>query len=101
MAHLAAVLEGRKDVPPPQQLDVCVRAVSANLLDEILEANHENRCLIVYRAVAKSGHFGGPADPAVALTCLFFLHYTGPVSAPANFAIRGLNAIVLGRVAGR
>ena len=61
MAHLAAVLEGRKDVRPPQQLDVCVRAVSANFLDEILEANHETRCLTVYRTVAQSGHSAGRA----------------------------------------
>ena len=58
VAHLAAVLEGREDVRAPQQLDVGVGAVGANLLEKIFEANHENRCLTAYRTVAETGHFG-------------------------------------------
>ena len=45
MAHLSPVLEGRKDVGPPEQLDVGVRAVGPDFFEEILEANHEIRCL--------------------------------------------------------
>ena len=41
VAHLSPVLEGRKDVGPPQQLDVGVRAVGPDFFEEILEANHE------------------------------------------------------------
>ena len=46
VAHLSPVLERREDVGPPEQLDVGVRAVGPDLFEEILEANHENRCLI-------------------------------------------------------
>ena len=45
MAHLSLVLERREDVGPPQQLEVGVRAVGPDLLEQILEANHGNRCL--------------------------------------------------------
>ena len=68
MAHLAAVLEGGKDIGPPEQLNVGVRAVGTDFFEQILEANHENRCLTIL------------------LTCVFLLHYTGPVSATAIFA---------------
>ena len=40
VADLALVLEGREDVRPPQQLDVGVRGIGADLVDEILEPNH-------------------------------------------------------------
>ena len=51
MAHLSPVLEGREHVGAPQQLDVGVRAVSPDLFEQILEANHDNRCLTLYRTV--------------------------------------------------
>ena len=65
MAHLSPVFEGREYVGPAQQLDVGIRAVCPDLFDQILEANHEFRCLTII------------------LTCVFLLHYTGPVSAAA------------------
>ena len=40
VAHLIAVLEGRKDVGPPEQLHVGVRAVGSDLLQEVFESNH-------------------------------------------------------------
>ena len=45
MADLSPVLEGREDVGPPEQLDVGVRAVGPDFFEQVLEANHENRCL--------------------------------------------------------
>ena len=45
VANLAAVLEGGKHVGPAEQLDVGIRAVSADFFQQIFEANHENRCL--------------------------------------------------------
>ena len=45
MADLAPVLEGREHVGPAEQLDVGVRAVGPDFFEQILEANHENRCL--------------------------------------------------------
>ena len=45
MAHLSLVLEGREDVGPPEQLEIGVRVVAPDLLEQILEANHEKRCL--------------------------------------------------------
>ena len=45
MADLSLVLEGRKHVRPPQQLDVGVRVVAPDLFDEVLEPDHECRCL--------------------------------------------------------
>ena len=45
MADLALVLEGREDVGPAEQLDVGVGAVGPDLFEEVLEANHEFRCL--------------------------------------------------------
>ena len=47
VAHLSPVLEGREDVGPPEQLDIGVRAVCPDLFHEILEANHEIRCLSI------------------------------------------------------
>jgi hypothetical protein len=46
MADLAPVLEGGKDVGPPEQLDVGVGTVGPDFFEEILEANHEIWCLI-------------------------------------------------------
>ena len=40
MADLALVLEGRKDVGPPQQVDVGVRVDAPDLFDEVLEPDH-------------------------------------------------------------
>ena len=40
VAHLSLVLAGREDVGPAQQLEVRVRAVGPDLLDEVLEPNH-------------------------------------------------------------
>ena len=48
VADLSPVLEGREDVGPPEQLDVGVRAVGPDFFEEILEANHGNRCLKQY-----------------------------------------------------
>ncbi len=45
VAHLSLVLEGRKDVGPPEQFDVGVGAVGPDFFQQILEANHEKRCL--------------------------------------------------------
>ena len=45
MADLSLVLEGREDVGPPQQLEVGVGAVGPDLFDEVLEPNHDERCL--------------------------------------------------------
>ena len=45
MADLSLVLEGGEDVRPPQQLDVGVRVVRPDLFDEVLEPNHDRRCL--------------------------------------------------------
>ena len=45
MPHLSLVLERGEDVRPAQQLEIGIRAVGANLLEEILEANHGTRCL--------------------------------------------------------
>ena len=48
MTNLSPVLEGGEDIRPPEQLDVGVRAVGPDFFKEILEANHENRCLNRY-----------------------------------------------------
>ncbi len=47
MADLALVLEGREHVGPPEQLDVGVGGVGPHFFEEILEANHGIRCLII------------------------------------------------------
>jgi hypothetical protein len=45
MADLPLVLVGRKDVGPPQQLDVCVGCVGTHFFDEVFEPDHDPRCL--------------------------------------------------------
>ena len=40
MADLSLVLQGREHVGPPEQLEVGVRAVAADLVEQVLEANH-------------------------------------------------------------
>ena len=45
MADLSLVLEGREHVGPPEQLDVGLGVVGPDLFDEVLEPNHECRCL--------------------------------------------------------
>ena len=49
MAHLPLVLEGREDIGPPQQLEVRLRAVGSDFLEEGLEPNHWVRCLRLVR----------------------------------------------------
>ena len=57
MADLSLVLLGREHVGPAEQLEVGVRAVAPDLVEQILEANHEVRCLMAYRS-----HRHGPAE---------------------------------------
>jgi hypothetical protein len=45
VADLSPMLECRENVGLSQQLDVGVRAVGPDFLQQILEANHEKRCL--------------------------------------------------------
>ena len=45
MAHLSLVLVGRKDVGPPEQLDVGVGIGGTDLFYEVLEPDHESWCL--------------------------------------------------------
>ena len=49
MANLSLVLQGRENVGPAEQLKIGVRAVAPDLVEQILEANHEVRCLMAYR----------------------------------------------------
>ncbi len=85
MADLSLVLEGREDVGPPEQLDVGVRAVGPDLFEEVLEANHESRCLTFkVRSRLRSVRSGKAAVRRLReLTGCFSVHYTGPVRAPA------------------
>ena len=48
MAHLSLVLQGRKHVGPAEQLEVRVGAVALDLIQQILEANHDG-CLKTYQ----------------------------------------------------
>ena len=45
MAHLSLVLERREDVGAAQQLEVGLGVVRPDLLEQVLEANHWERCL--------------------------------------------------------
>jgi hypothetical protein len=45
MAHLSLVLEGREDVGAPEQLEVGLGVVRPDLFEQVLEANHRERCL--------------------------------------------------------
>jgi hypothetical protein len=45
VADLSLVFERRKDVRPPQQLDVGVRVAPPDFLDEVLEPDQIWRCL--------------------------------------------------------
>src|SRR5207302_1057461 len=85
VAHLSAVLEGREHVGPPEQLDVGVRAVGPDFFEQILEANHENRCLSIFGRTAAKGYRKTQPNGGAALTCVFLVHYTCPVSAAAIF----------------
>ena len=60
MAHLSLVLQGRKHVGPPEQLEVGVGAVAPDLVEQVLEANHGNWCL-TYRAGFAAPEPGVPA----------------------------------------
>ena len=42
---LALVLEGRKDIGPPEQVNVGVRVDAPDFFDEVLEPDHGMRCL--------------------------------------------------------
>ena len=55
MTHLSLVLEGRKEIRPPQQVDVGVRIACPDLVDEVLEPNHDAWCLtkLTERSVAR------------------------------------------------
>jgi hypothetical protein len=84
MPHLPPVLVGGEHVRPPQQFDISFRGVGPDFFEELLEANHKNRCLIDRwtrcfsiigsgRPGRKGGLGGGPAS---FLTWLFWVHYT-------------------------
>ena len=45
MAHLSLVLEGGEHIGPPQELDVGVGVVGADLFCEVLEPDHGSWCL--------------------------------------------------------
>ena len=76
MADLSLVLEGREDVRPPQQLDVGVGIVCPDLFDEVLEPDHDWRCLT--SEAGRSGRVAGAA-----LTWCFSVHYTDSARVPA------------------
>ena len=58
MADLSLVLEGRKHVGPAEQLEVRVGAVAPDLFEQVLEANHEIRCLNLERTGRSLGGYG-------------------------------------------
>jgi len=45
MAHLSLVLVGRKHVGPSEQFDVGIGICRADLFNEVLEPDHDRRCL--------------------------------------------------------
>ena len=49
LADLSPVLKGGKDIGPPEQFHVGVRAVRSDLFEQILETNHRNRCLRLHQ----------------------------------------------------
>ena len=56
VADLALVLPGGEHVGPPEQLEIGVGAVAADLVDQVLEPNHGARCLtLVTGSRASSG----------------------------------------------
>src|SRR5262249_12374255 len=44
-ANLIAMFEGREDVGSPQKLDISVRAIGSDPVQEVFESNHQIRCL--------------------------------------------------------
>ena len=58
VAHLPAVLEGREDVGPPEQLDVGVRIVFPDFFQQVLETDHGGRCLMTRGGVPTGDHRG-------------------------------------------
>ncbi len=48
VADLSLVLEGREHIGPPEQFEVGVRTVGPDLVEKVLEANHENWCLTLW-----------------------------------------------------
>ena len=65
LAHLALVREGREDVGPPEQLDVGVRHVASDLVDQVFESNHGDRCLRARRARPLPGFIIGTGSRGV------------------------------------
>src|SRR4030095_14187171 len=45
MTDLSTVLERREYVGPAKELDIGIRAVCPDFFEQILESNHEKRCL--------------------------------------------------------
>ena len=74
MAHLSLVLEGREHVGPPQQLDVGVGVVGADLLDEVLEPNHGSWCLSDFEGVCRA-----PRPLRAAVDGVLSRQYTDPL----------------------
>ena len=62
MADLSLVLEGREHIGPPEQLEVGVRTVGPDLVEQVLEANHGIRCLNV-RGPQETGRLFAPSEP--------------------------------------
>ena len=89
VAHLTLVLEGREDVRAPQQFGVGLRIAGPYLFDEVLEPDHECRCLTPDRNQKGTTAFGTRcvALPNAAvpfsrrLTARFLVHYTDAVQA--------------------
>ena len=86
--HLTLVLEGRKDVRAPQQFGVSLRIAGPYLFDEVLEPDHECRCLTptgikgdnrVRHPLCCAAKRGSPLSRR--LTARFLVHYTDAVQA--------------------
>jgi hypothetical protein len=69
VTDLTLVFERREDVGAAEQLEIGVGAVGPHLLDEVLEANHGERCLTIeYRWTClhhRGGSGGGQGDGGV------------------------------------
>ena len=99
MAHLSAVLERREDVRAAQELDVSVRAVRPDFFQQVLEANHGNRCLSHYRARGEDARFRPELPICRRLDLPFFASLYWPGFGDGKFQGRGPNAIVFERLA--
>ena len=97
MADLSPVLEGREDVGPPEQLDVGVRAVGPDFFEEILEANHEIRCL----TISDRDGYDVVSLHCTDLVLAASLYWPGfGFSQVVLWLLRGLNAFFVGSIAG-